>query len=144
MTDEGGTRAGPSDLVLVEARAAGMTFSAIAQRYGGSERNNRRRCATPEMRAMIADRHAEMTGEVLGALGAHMGDAVHAIVTVLREGTPSERLRAAQLVLAEFDRLRKTSEVHDELVDLREVVGALRAHGPTEGPPGDMGQETAS
>ena len=117
MSGQPRVRRGPSDAVLIEARAAGSTYAAIATRHGGSERTLRRRCT--ELREQIADRHAEMAQEALGQLGARLGEAVDVMVSaVITDGLESTRLRAAEMVFREIARLREKADVHSELQTL--------------------------
>lgn len=110
------------DLIVVEARARGLTHQEVGRLIHRSERTARRRATEPAIVDAIRERRAEIAEEAVGQLGGLLADAIATIGQGLGEAEAGDRLRAATLVINSFSKLRGQVEVTAELADLRALL----------------------
>jgi len=114
----GRTRGRANDEILIEALAEGRTYAAAAALTGGSARTVRRRMTDPDFATAVSVRRAERVSEVTGALVSLSARAIRALEECLDAERPSDRIRAAQVVLASVHRYREAAEFEARLNEL--------------------------
>ncbi len=113
------------DELLVQARASGLTHAEVGRLINRSERTARRRATQPEVAEAIRRRRAETAERAVGLLSALLEDAINAMGSSLGEAKPADRLRAANLIVSSFLRLRDQVEMDVELRDMRDALRRL-------------------
>ncbi len=129
-SDAGRDRRRADDEILIEALAEGRTYAAASALSGGSARTVRRRMTDPEFAAAVSVRRAERVSEVTGALVSLSARAIQTLEECLNAERPSDRIRAAQVVLASVHRYREATEFEARLNELE--VPSARSAGDSE------------
>ncbi len=93
-------------------------YAAAAALTGGSARTVRRRMTDPGFATAVSVRRAERVSEVTGALVSLSARAIRALEECLDAERPSDRIRAAQVVLASVHRYREAAEFEARLNEL--------------------------
>ena len=121
-------RRAAADEMVIEALATGSTYREAADLAGVSARTVRRRMEGVEFTARVARRRAEFLNTVTGRLAAMPDLAVDALQVALLAGTTTERLRAADMVLAQSRRFTADTDVSQRLVAVEARL--LKGAGP--------------
>ncbi|HEX4608268.1 MAG TPA: hypothetical protein VH092_08690 [Urbifossiella sp.] len=122
------------DEPLLLALACGATVEAAARQCGLSDRTVYRRLADREFQVRLRAVRADMTRRAAGMLTAATGEAVQALLTLLKEPSPATvRLGAARAVIELGIKVREVAELEVELRELEERLNRL------EGEPGGPG-----
>lgn len=116
--DAGLTARAAQDEVLIEALAAGVSFSDAGAVGNVTARTVSRRMADPAFAGRVSRRRGERVAQVTGALISLSSDALVVLGDCMAEGRPAERLRAAQLTLTLMARLRHDVEIEERLARL--------------------------
>lgn len=106
------------DEVLIAALASGMSHLQAAAIAGVSAKTVRRRHGDPAFVVEVARRRAIRVDEVTGRLSEMCVRALEAVDGCLDSATPSVRLKAAEMVLTWFRRLRDEVDVDARLASL--------------------------
>jgi hypothetical protein len=117
---------------LLSALACGATAEAAAKQCGVSDRTVYRRMEDPGFKARLRDVRADMVRRSAGMLTAAAGEAIRALLALLKESAPpTVRLGAARAVLEIGIKVRELAELEAEMQELEERV---------KGSEGDRGQ----
>jgi len=121
--DEGGAdRRGAADEVILQALAEGLTYGAAAQLAQVSARTVRRRMADPGFAVLVSQLRGQRVTEVTGVLVGVARRAVETLQDCLVSGRPSDRIRAAQVLLGELHRFRDQVDLEDRIRQLEEAA----------------------
>ncbi len=116
------------DEILIGALASGATDEVAAELAGCSARTvRRRRHDDRDFHEAVKQRRAERTAALTGRLVELADRAVDVLVAALDDETPRVRLRAAELVLSSGARLRRATEVDDEIAELKRLASTYTA-----------------
>src|SRR5262245_18970597 len=111
-----------ADEVLLSALACGATIATAADKAGISERTAYRRLQEPAFQQRLREVRAEIVQRTAGALTAASLAAVHTLIDLQSQETPSAtRLGAARAIIELSTKLR-------ESVELTERIAALEQH----------------
>ena len=104
------------DQLLIMAIACGATLENAAATVGVSKATAFRRSQEPEFQQEVRKTKAEMIGRTSSMLTASAGEAVKALLTLLKDPTPPPtRLGAARAVLELGVRLREAAELEERI-----------------------------
>lgn len=108
--------------------AAGRSYAAVGRDIGRSERTISRWMSDSAYAKRVADTRREQIAVVSGQLNDLLTQAVTALKEVLTDGTPNERLRAAQIAFNSESRYRAVLDTEVRLDDVeRSLQEALAA-----------------
>jgi hypothetical protein len=108
---------------LLQALACGATVEGAAGKAGVSQRTAYRRLADPSFKRRLQELRADMVQRMASALTAAGGEAVRALLELLRSSLPGAvRLGAARSVLEIGLRLREATETDERLTVLEELL----------------------
>jgi hypothetical protein len=117
---------------LVLALACGATVEAASRQAALSERTVYSRLREPDFQRRVTAVRTDMTRRAAGLLTAAAGQAVQALLELLRPPSPpAVRLGAARAVLELGQRVREAAEVE---ADLRALEHRLDALAPPDRP----------
>ena len=110
---------------LLLALACGATVEGAARQAGLSERTAYRRLGGPDFQRRLQELRADMVQRAAGALTAAGGEAVRALLELLRSSpVAGVRLGAARVVLEMGLKLREATETEERLTALeRRLAG---------------------
>lgn len=112
--------------VLIAALAAGITDEEAGRLAGCSARTvRRRRHDDPEFARAVSQRRADRSVALAGRLVEMGTDAIDVLQQALADEAPRVRLRAAELILTNGTRLRRTAELDDALEEVRTYAEEL-------------------
>ena len=104
---------------LLLALACGATVEGAARQAGLSERTAYRRLGDPDFQRRLQELRADMVQRAAGALTAAGGEAVRALLELLRSSPAAGvRLGAARVVLEMGLKLREVTETEERLTAL--------------------------
>lgn len=121
---------------VVRARlAAGGDYGDAAGEAGVSRRTVARWMSDPTFARSVSGARAEHVQVVTGQLTGLAGEAVSVLTEVLANGTASEQLRAAHMVLGWSTRLRRDTELEARLLEVESRLGLNHTEDNTGGGP---------
>jgi hypothetical protein len=100
---------------MVEALATGLSNARAGHLAGMSERTVRRRRKEPVIARRVAERRLEVSQAATARMGTLYADAIDVIEQVMEEGTPRERLSAANLLLRAGPKMKAETEFEERL-----------------------------
>lgn len=112
---EAAARGGAKDEILLAALAAGKSYTIAGSAAGVSARTVRRKMADPSFAAEVAEHRRLYVNEVVGLLLASGTAAVEVVRECLNSDKPSDRLRAAELLLVLGRRVYADPDVQERL-----------------------------
>src|SRR5438067_2376122 len=116
-----------ADEALLMALACGATVESAAARAGVSPSTAYRRLNEAAFRRRLQQVRADMVHRTAGMLTAAAGEAVKALLALLKEGTPpAVRLGAAKAVLELGLKVREAAEVEQRLAALEDAEALRR------------------
>ena len=124
------------DQLLIMAFACGATVENAATSAGVSQATVYRRLNDPEFQAELRKTKTEMVCRTGAMLTAAAGEAVKALLVLLKESTPAAtRLGAARAVIELGVRLRESAELHERFDALeRQFAADAAANGGSKPP----------
>lgn len=131
ITDESG-QLRPEQRAAIEALASGATKEQAATVAGRTRRTLDRWIAgDPAFRAALQATTDEAVKDAARRLAALLEDAVTAMHDVVARvsSKDADRLRAAEMILANAVKMREFAELADQVAELREAVNELKARG---------------
>jgi hypothetical protein len=115
-----------ADDVLIEGLAHGLSYSQAGDVAGVSARTVQRRMAELGFAARVAQRRDELANQLIGGLALLSTRALEVLREELDSGNrAADRIRAAGLVLAQFQRLRDAADLEARLRHLEAELTAL-------------------
>jgi len=105
----------PAQRRAIVALMAERTIDKAAASAGVARKTLYRWLGTPAFRAALTEAQAAATAGALRRLAELTGEAVDALSDVLDKGTPAERLRAADLILSHFGKLKLLDDIERRL-----------------------------
>jgi hypothetical protein len=123
--DEAELRREHQDEILIVALAAGRSDEEAAALADCSAQTVRRRREEPAFARQVSIRRADQVAALTGRLLTHSHRAVEAIAAALDDDDPRIRLQAARLLLSTADRLRRSTEVDDQIAEVHALAQAI-------------------
>lgn len=115
---------------LLLTLACGASVDQAARQCGLSPRTVYRRLAEPIFRQRLQKMRADMVSRTAGTLTAAAGEAVRALVDLLKPVTPAAvRLGAARAVLEIGMKVREVSDLEERMVALEQQFAAADGNG---------------
>ncbi len=128
----GGRKA--ADERLLMALACGATVEAAGRAAGISESTAYRRLRDPAFGQRLQQVRGDMVQRTSGMLTAAAGEAVKALLALLKEGTPpAVRLGAARAVIELGMKVRDAAELEQRIAALEAAAEARRQAGEANG-----------
>ena len=110
------------DQLLIMAFACGATLENAAATVGVSKATAFRRSQEPEFQKKLRKTKAEMVGRTAAMLTAANGEAVKALLALVKDSAPaSTRLGAARTILELSVRLRESAELEERIAVLESL-----------------------
>jgi hypothetical protein len=125
--DDGTDELDVFDALLVEMKASGLSDAEAALQLGCSTKTIQRHRKRPAVRTELAERKAERISQVTALLGEAAIDAVATMRAGLVSTIRSDRLRAAQMIVASLTKFREGIETELAIAELRDDLLELRA-----------------
>lgn len=129
------SQAEAQDELLLAALVSGQTYAEAADVAGVGERTVGRRAADPAFAAELGRRRAAHVSQIAGTLLTAAPRAVAVILECLDAERPADRLRAADLLLAQTRRFLTDSDVLARLAALENPALPAELYGSTHGGP---------
>jgi hypothetical protein len=129
LTAEGDDRRAQQQHLVRTRLAAGGNYGEAAVEGGVSRRTVARWMSDPSFARSVSEARAEHVQAVTGQLTGLAGEAVAVLADILANGTASEQLRAAHLVLDWGTRLRRDAELEARLLEVESRLGLGDANG---------------
>ena len=129
------TKAAARDEIVLTALARGATYAEAGKAAKSSERTVRRRMSDPKFVAELGRRRGAYISAVTGALVSKSSRAVEVIAECLEDADKtSDRLKAAQLMLAMARQYHSDTDVDARLVALEATAAGVQPDNAADDP----------